>query len=64
MHRAFHPGFDHDVPYAVAVVELEEGIRMVSQIKDLAISDYTIGAPLVVTFTDRGRYNLPMFRPA
>jgi uncharacterized OB-fold protein len=63
-HRAFHPGFDHDIPYAVAVVELEEGVRMVSQIEDLAIRDYTIGAPLVVTFADRGGYKLPMFRPA
>jgi uncharacterized OB-fold protein len=41
-HRAMHPGFADLVPYTVAMVELEEGIRMVGPVvepEDLAIGD-------------------------
>ena len=31
-HRAYHPGFDKDVPYVVALVELDEGPRMLTNI--------------------------------
>ena len=31
-HRAYHPGFKGDVPYNVALVQLEEGPRMFSNI--------------------------------
>src|SRR5690348_13688323 len=45
-HRSFHPGFNEDVPYAVAVVEMEEGVRMVSQVQELPLSEYRLGRPL------------------
>jgi uncharacterized OB-fold protein len=31
-HRAYHPGFKADVPYNVALVQLEEGPRMFSNV--------------------------------
>jgi uncharacterized OB-fold protein len=31
-HRVYHPGFAQDVPYAVAVIELDEGPRMYSNV--------------------------------
>ena len=34
VHRAMHPAFMGDVPYAVVVVELDEGTRIVSGIVD------------------------------
>ena len=36
MHRALHPGFTPDVPYATVVIELAEGVRMVSHVFGLA----------------------------
>jgi uncharacterized OB-fold protein len=33
-HRAFHPGLKGDVPYRVALVELAEGPRMVTNVRD------------------------------
>ncbi len=33
-HRSFHPAFDDDVPYAIVVIEMDEGVRVVSQIVD------------------------------
>lgn len=34
IHRALHPGFDEDVPFVCAVVEMDEGVRMVARIVD------------------------------
>ena len=31
-HRAFHPGFEADVPYVVAIVENEEGLRFTGRV--------------------------------
>jgi uncharacterized OB-fold protein len=35
-HRVYHPGFADEVPYAVAVIELDEGPRMVSNVIGIA----------------------------
>jgi len=31
MHQLYHPGFAKEVPYAVVMVELEEGCKFVSK---------------------------------
>lgn len=62
-HRSFHPAFNEDVPYAVCVIELEEGVRMIAQLINVDISDYRLGLPLEVVFVPRGDAKLPMFRP-
>jgi uncharacterized protein len=31
-HRVYHPGFEKSIPYVVALVELEEGPRLISNI--------------------------------
>jgi len=63
-HRSFHPAFNDDVPYGVAVVELEEGVRMVSHIEELPLSEYSLDRSLRVTFRQRGDSVLPVFVPA
>jgi hypothetical protein len=62
-HRSFHPAFNDDVPYGVAVVELEEGLRMVSHIEELPLSDYSLDRSLRVAFRQRGDFVLPVFVP-
>lgn len=51
-HRALHPGFADDVPYATVLVELDEGVRLVSHVIDLAPEDLMIGLPVEITFDD------------
>lgn len=64
MHQKF-PGFENDVPYNIAVVQLEEGPRMNSNIVGCADSDLKIGMALKVTFQDAGNGTLiPRFEPA
>lgn len=52
VHRASHPGFADEVPYAVVIVELEEGVRLVSRVTGLPIDDLQIGMALEVGFDD------------
>lgn len=63
-HRAA-PGFDGDVPYVVAVVELEEGPRMLSNIVGVVPSPdhLELDMPLVVRFDQRGDVAVPVFTP-
>ena len=51
------PGFIQDVPYVLALVELDEGVKMFTNIVECNPDDVTIGMPVEVTFvraTDRG----------
>lgn len=59
------PGFEADAPYVIAVVELEEGPRMMANIvgiePDPALLE--LDMPLEVAFTERGPMTVPNFRP-
>ena len=65
MRRAYHPGFADDLPYVVAIVELEEGPRLISNLVDCAPESVRIGMPVSVMFDDvTADVTLPKFRPA
>jgi uncharacterized OB-fold protein len=63
-HRAA-PGFEDELPYVVALVELDEGPRLTSNLRDVAPDPaaLTIGMPLQVVFEERGPMTLPQFAP-
>ncbi len=52
IHRAVHPGFEAELPYASVVVELEEGVRLVSRVKDVPVEALRLGLPLKVGFEE------------
>jgi hypothetical protein len=60
------PGFEEDAPYAIAVVELEEGPRMMTNIVDIANTpeNLLLGMDLRVRFEPRGSQSVPVFGPA
>lgn len=63
-HQAMHPAFATQVPYAVVVVELDEGVRMVSALRGLPLAEIALDVPVEVTFeTTEGGPVLPFFRP-
>ena len=67
VHRAPHPGFAQDAPYVVAIVDLEEGPRMPTNIviDDPTPENLQIGMALEVTFEDISeKIALPKFKPA
>jgi uncharacterized protein len=59
------PGIAH-APFVIALVELEEGIRLMAGLVDVEPDPehVTLDMPLEVTFQQRGDQWLPMFRPA
>jgi len=64
MHQVYHPGFAGEVPYAVVVVALEEGVRLVSNLVDCPVPDIRAGMPVEVVFDDvTPEVTLPKFRP-
>ena len=64
-HRPIDPGFADELPYAVLVVEMEEGPRLVGNLRDLAPAELTLGLDVEVVF-DRVAENVALthFRPA
>jgi uncharacterized OB-fold protein len=61
-HQAFG-AFAAEVPFIVAIVELEEGVRMMTRIIDTLREHVRVGAPVQVTFEPVGeQFTLPYFR--
>lgn len=60
------PAPGYEPPFVVAVVELDEGVRMVSNIVDCPPEPEALrlDMPLEVTFETRGDVVVPQFRPA
>jgi uncharacterized OB-fold protein len=65
MHQVYHPGFASEVPYAVVLVALDEGPRMISNVVGCPSSDVRVGMPLEVVFEDvSAEITMPKFRAA
>ena len=64
--QPLHPGFQEEVPYVFAVVQLDEGVRMMSNIVDCdVVEDIEIDMKLEVKFDDiSDDWTLVKFRPA
>lgn len=56
--------FVHDTPYNVAIVQLEEGSRMLSNIVDIDTTQLRVDLPVTVVFDQvTDTIALPRFRP-
>ncbi len=64
IHQNKSPEFVHDTPYNVAIVQLEEGPRLLSNLVDIEIAQMKVDLPVTVVF-DRVNemVTLPRFRP-
>ncbi len=60
IHRPQRPEFE--VPYVGAIIELEEGWHMLSNLVELSIDQLRVDLPVEVVFVPRGELKLPMFR--
>ena len=59
-----HPAFAGDMPYAVLLVELEEGVRMISGLRNGSVDAIELDMPVEVIF-ERLNENvmMPFFQP-
>jgi len=67
--RSAIPGYSDEVPYVVALVELDEGVRLMANIVNVAPDEVRIGMPVRVTFERRTHeageeIAVPQFEPA
>lgn len=64
VHQRYDEAFAAELPYNVAVVETEEGVRLTSQVVDCPSGELRIGMPLQVAFERRGEHlSIPVFIP-
>ncbi len=64
MHQVVNPGFASAVPYNVAQVDLDEGVRMTSNIVGIANDAIRVGMKLEAVFEEVGEtVCIPKFRP-
>ncbi len=63
-HQNQAPGFRDALPYVLAYVELDEGVRLLTNIVECAPEAVRIGMPVEVVFSDATpAVTLPLFRP-
>jgi len=64
-HRVYRPAFEQEVPYVVALVELEEGPRLLTNILGISHEDVRCDMPVEVVFDDvDDDTSVPKFKPA
>lgn len=64
MHQVMNSGFAGAVPYNIAQIDLEEGVRMTSNVVGIPNNALKIGMKLEAIFEDVGQdVSLPKFRP-
>jgi hypothetical protein len=64
-HQNHAPGFREELPYVLAVVELDEGPRLMTNVVGCAPDAVRIGMRVVVDYADvTPEITLPKFRPA
>ena len=59
--RTYHPGMP--APYVVALVELDEGPRLISNIVGCAPEEVAVDMPVQLRFEAAGDFTLPRFAP-
>ena len=52
LYLGVHPKFEEDAPYTIAIIELNEGVRLMSNIVNCDPKDIQCDMPVKVTFED------------
>src|SRR5262245_36430680 len=56
--KPYHPYFKERLPYVVAVVTLEEGPEITTNVVDTNVTDVEIGMPVRIIIGERGGYKI------
>lgn len=63
-HRAPSEAFKADAPYVIALIDLDEGPRLMANVLEADPADVAIGMRVRMTFERRGDMHLPQAVPA
>ena len=62
--RASHPAFANEIPYTVAIIQLDEGPRLESNVIGIDPQQVKVDMPVEVVFDDLSdEISLPKFKP-
>ena len=62
--QAAHPAFQQEVPYVFAIIELEEGLRIASNVVGCRLEEVRVGMAVEAVFEEISpEVTLPKFRP-
>lgn len=65
VHQPGHPAFGADAPYVFATIQLDEGVRMVSNVVGIEPKDVKVDMPVVAAYDEVSpEWTLVKFRPA
>ena len=64
LHRAGLPAFQAEVPYAIVLVELDEGVKAMSNLVHCELDQVHIGMPVRMVWEDGDDLALYKFEPA
>lgn len=65
MHQRYFQAFEHELPYNVAMIELEEGPVMMSSLVEVEADQIRCDMPVTVRFEEATEeMSVPKFRPA
>jgi uncharacterized OB-fold protein len=63
-HRAYHPAWAAKVPYVVAMIELDEGPMMISNVVGVDPAAVNVGDPVTVDYERvDDAVTIPVFKP-
>ena len=57
------PAFEKEIPYALSIIELEEGVRMIAQVVGCPPDQVRIGMPVGAFFERVNGFSVVKFRP-
>jgi uncharacterized OB-fold protein len=64
MHRAYAPAYESEIPYNVSLVDLDEGVRLYTNVVQCAPSEVRVGMRVEVVYDDvTAEITLARFRP-
>ena len=64
IHQVANESFASDVPYVYAIIELDEGVRMLSNIVNVEPQSVSVGMKVKVVFDDvTAEISIPKFAP-
>jgi uncharacterized protein len=64
LYLGVHPRFEENAPYTIGIIELREGVRLMSNIVNCKPQDIQCDMPVKVTFEDvTNEITLPKFEP-
>jgi uncharacterized protein len=59
IHKTANAGFNDEVPYALALVDLDEGVRITCNVVDSDLSELACDLPVRVVMKNYGTFALP-----